>query len=323
MTASTELFRELRERVDEPTTPDPDGFHLTTGHANSAGELRIFEDVDGQMGLFIPLGSLDPSTIGPDRESRAITLQMLKSSNPRTLELRLENSALESVFHVFVDTYLKKVRSDPERAASLAADQLKRWRALFLPASRNSLSEEEEIGILCELQELQVLLEDEGEEAFYRWTGPGRQAHDFRFEDRAIECKATRISTGLHVTINGSRQLSPEPGRRLFLVVRKYESSPNGEFTLREVVHELARDSRVPTDELLKNLAAVGFSLTGVDQQREHRYRLTQRSVFEIGPGFPRLLVDDPSDRINQVKYSIDLTPPKEIPGFREDGSTL
>ena len=323
MTPSTDLFQELRGRMDEPQLRDPDGFHLTTGYSNSAGELRIFQDLSGRIGLFIPLGELDPPSVGPDRESRAITLQMFPRQNPRVAELRLENSALESVFHVFVDTYFKNFGSDPERAASIGAAQLKRWRALFLPVPPNSLSESDEIGLLCELQEMELLLDTEGDAAFYRWTGPDRQAHDFRFDDRGVECKATRISDGLHVTVNGARQMSTEPGRRLMLVVRKYEPSPNGEIALSEVVRNLVNDDRIPSDEFLRKLSATGFSLPGVDEQRENRYRMIDRNVFEIGPGFPRILLEDPSDRIGDVSYSIDLTPPEDIPGFREDGSTL
>ena len=321
MTPSIELFHELRAVMEASPQPGSHGNELITKLVNSSGAVRVFQEIDGRMGLFIPIGSDDPDVIAPDVRSRYITLRKIQKDGRDAVQLRLENPALENVFHVFVDTYLKNFRSDRERAATLAQAQLKRWRSLFIPVPPNSLSDTEEIGLICELQEMQILVATDGAQGFYRWTGPDKQAHDFRLEDRGIECKATRVSNGLHVTINGSQQLLPEPNSRLLLSVRKYESSPNGDITLSGVVRQLLDDDRIPSDELLRRLEEMRFSLAGVDPRTENSYRLVGRYVFEVGDGFPRLVVDDTEKRISALSYNIDLTSPESVPGYRKDGS--
>lgn len=321
MTPSIELFNELRAAMEESPESSRHGNDLVTRLANSSGAVRIFLELDGRMGIFIPLGEDDPRSIPPDIRSRYITLRTVQRDGRDLIQLQLENPALENVFHVFVDTFFKHFRADRERAATIAQAQLKRWRSLFTPVPPNSLSDAEEIGLICELQEMEILLATDGALGFYRWTGPDQQAHDFRLEDRGIECKATRISNGLHVTINGAQQLLPEPDTRLLLAVRKYESSPNGEITLSGVVRRLLESDLVPSDELLSRLEEMRFSMAGVDPKTENSYRLVGRYVFEVGEGFPKLIVDDTEERISALRYNIDLTSPESIPGYRKDGS--
>lgn len=323
MTPSIELFNELRAAMSTSPSGHRHGNDLITKLANSSGAVRIFQELDGRMGLFIPLGNEDPANIPPDIRSRYITLRTIQRDARDVVQLQLENPALENVFHVFVDTFLKNFSKDRERAGTIAQAQLKRWRSLFTPVPPNSLSDAEEIGLICELQEMQRLTATDGALGFYRWTGPDQQAHDFRFEDRGIECKATRIANGLHVTINGSQQLLPEDGRRLLLAVRKYENTPNGTITLSGVVRELLENDLVPSDELLVRLEEMRFSMAGVDHSAENKYQLVGRYVFEVGNGFPRLILDDTENRISAVHYTIDLTEPETIPGFRKDGSLI
>jgi hypothetical protein len=321
MTPSIELFNELRAEMERSSVPSRHGNDLNTKLVNSSGTVHIFQELDGRMGIFIPLGSDDPQYIQPDIRSQYITLRTVTRKGQEIVQLRLENPALENVFHVFVDTFFKAFRNDRERAGTIAQAQLRRWRSLFTPVPPNSLSDAEEVGLLCELQEMQTLLATDGAQAFYRWTGPDQQAHDFRLEDRGVECKATRISNGLHVTINGARQLLPEPQRRLLLSVRKYESTPNGEITLSGVVRQLLDEDLIPQDELLGQLEEMRFSLAGVDPRNENRYRLVGCYVFEVGEGFPRLTLDGTEERISAVRYGLDLTDPENIPGYRKDGS--
>lgn len=321
MTPSIELFNELRAAMENAPPSSRHGNDLVTKLANTSGAVRIFQELDGRIGLFIPLGAEDPTSIPPDIRSRYITLRTVQRNARDVVQLQLENPALENVFHIFVDTFFKSFRNDRERAATIAQAQLKRWRSLFTPVPPNSLNDTEEIGIICELQEMQLLLATDGALAFYRWTGPDQQAHDFRFEDRGIECKATRVSNGLHVTINGSQQLLAETDRRLLLSVRKYENTPNGDITLSGVVRRILENDLIPSDELLSRLEEMRFSMAGVDPKAENRYRLVGRYVFEVGAGFPRLIVADPEKRISAVRYGIDLTEPDMIPGYRKDGS--
>ena len=148
MTPSIELFNELRAAMEESPESSRHGNDLVTRLANSSGAVRIFLELDGRMGIFIPLGKDDPRSIPPDIRSRYITLRTVQRDGRDLIQLQLENPALENVFHVFVDTFFKHFRADRERAATIAQAQLKRWRSLFTPVPPNSLSDAEEIGLV-------------------------------------------------------------------------------------------------------------------------------------------------------------------------------
>lgn len=321
MTNYEEIFQQLKQFTDRSALPGSDGHDMELGFRNAGGTISAFAEAEGDIGLFIPFGSGDHSPFRPDLKSRYISLRKIHAFGTSIAQLRLEDPLYEGVFSIFVNSYLESVSHDPERAVTLVAGQLKKWRSLFTPLPSNRLSPSAELGLIGELETLKALLEIEGSSAFFRWTGPDNQAHDFRLEDRAIECKSTQAAQGLMVSINGMEQLLPEAGRRLLLVVRRYEKTPNGPITLPRLVREIANDTRVPADEFLKTLQECGYSFAAEEQTDENHFRFREHFVFEVGDDFPRLLPNHLPPRTHLSSYAIDLYPPYEIPGHRKDGS--
>lgn len=321
MTSTEERLRALRlSRTTLSSQPDASGLHYRTGITNEGGEILIFLELDNSVGLFVPFGNKDGTSLTPDVRSSYITLKRIHRDGKPFAQLQLRNEALESVFEVFVDSFLEEVSSDPESAVKIVSSQLKDWRALFAGGSSTALSPSEELGLIGELETMYSLTEIYGEQAFHRWTGPSAQHHDFRFDDRSIECKATRIVNGLHATINGSDQLQPEPDIPLYLSVRKYEETPTGDITLKSLVGKLLDDPQIPRELFLKRLAELGYHHVNDDDFQGLNYRFIESAVFEVGENFPRIKRDDLNPRIGQVVYAIDLTPPDQIPGYQQNG---
>lgn len=319
MPSAEQLFSRLHP-VSEFTGRPGIGHQLETDVSNSSGVVTAFRDSSGAIGLFIPFGADDTAAFRPDIRSEHITLRKVTRRNANVAQLMLENLIFRNVFEVFVDTFLEEAAASPEAAVTIVADQLSRWRSLFSSVPKSQMSEEKEIGLLCELQTMSELLETDGSLAFFRWTGPDRQAHDFRFDDRAIECKATRSSTGLNITIHGVNQLTPESNGRLLLVVRRYELTPTGDLSLSSIVNSLAADPRVNSVEFYRKVRSEGFSLENEESVEERRYRLRETHVFEVHDDFPRITVTGLQSRIGALSYTLDLNPPSEIPGYLEAG---
>lgn len=321
MKNAEELFRQLRDAEGRFERRNPDGVYLETARSNSGGAFTAFRDTDGAIGILIPFGDDETAKFKPDVRSKYITLKRVSRNQSDHAQLRLENPLLEGVFEIFVDNLFDALKDSPENAVSQAASQLDRWRTLFTAASADGLGPEEELGLVAELETLRDLLESDGASAYKRWTGPDKQAHDFRFNDRGIECKSTRSSSGLTVTISSADQLKPEPGNRLLLIVRKYEVTPNGDVTLRDLIESLAKDPRVPAEEFLRTLTSMGLSLTSGGFDSESRYQPLETHVFDVSEDFPKVTSEDLPSRVESFSYRLNLNPPEEIPGYREAGT--
>ncbi|WP_018295827.1 PD-(D/E)XK motif protein [Corynebacterium lubricantis] len=320
-TRSSEIYAALGLQIASQGFENDYGIRRELEFENSNGSVEAFFDAPGSMGLFVPFGSDEKLRFTADLQSRYITLSKIPRNGRVTAQLRLEDSSLSEVFFIFVDTFLKEFEEEPENAVSLLSNQLKQWRSLFTPNSVSTMSEVQQLGLICELQVLEQLLETDGESAFYRWTGPDASKHDFQLEDRDIECKATSIQKGLQISINGLHQLHPEPNRKMILAVRKYEKTPNGDISLSELVNRLANRIEIPTDEFLKTLQKIGYSLIEKTANNETRYSNIGSFVFEVDDRFPRLNTDGFPERIVRVNYEVDLHPAGEIPGYRSEGS--
>lgn len=322
MQGTKEFLQTLRSQKSRGGFEPQDGLLFALPLRNSNGFVRLFIDQDGSFGLLVPLGSKDPKWLQADTHSEQIKLHCKSLEGKPHAEVRLFSSAFEEVFCAFSDSLLEEIEQSPENAGLAASAQLTKWRALFNLEQSKALSASEEIGLICELQTMNELLENGQQNAFFRWTGPDSQHHDFRFEDRGIECKATTVTKGLPVAIHDARQLESEPGRKLLLRVAKYEASPNGEITLRTLVTRLLQRKEVPADEFLIELKKVGYSLPAWGEDNfESAYHLLETQTFEVTKDFPRISPESLPDRIGSVQYTIELTEPERVPGHRKDGS--
>lgn len=319
MIAAKKIFEALQHDVAFSPLSSIQGRRLSLSISNAGGDFYAFVDDSGSYGLWVPLGSEDRQ-VKPDVKSRDIILEPKLIDGASYCELKLRDKTLSSVFFTFVDTYLKAVALELERAATCLSSQLVKWRALFTSKLTGELTEEKELGLIAELQVLKELWDLEGDEAFYRWTGPEASRHDFQFPDRHLECKATRSSSGLRIKINGDEQLTRGDAARLLLVVKRYEKTPNGKINLRELVQEFLERDDVLNDEFLYKLSEMGYAHRSSQGRTERRYNHVEDFIFDVGEEFPRLQKIDLPPRIVQLTYTLDLTPPIEIPGYLPNG---
>lgn len=321
MIDTDQVLKYLKSEIGSEPLSSTQGKSTLVGISNSGGEVKLFVDNSGSMGLLVPFGEGERPSFKPDLSGRNLTLKELALNGNNVAELKLNEPRLEGVLSVFADEFLKEMTLRPERAVTILSQQLRKWRSLFSVSSSPKLSLAAEIGLICELQTLQDLVDRDGFDAFDRWTGPDASRHDFQLENGDIECKATLSHQGLKVGIHGSRQLSPIAGRPLSLLVRRYEKTPNGDITLSQMVGQLLQDPAIPAEDFVAKLHKAGFAMSNVDAGNENRFIQTGQWMFEINDDFPRVSPEDLPARIVDIQYVIDLNPPAEVPGFLSEES--
>lgn len=312
------IFEKLQRTLADASIGENFGVEFSYSIPKRDREIIFFQDASGERGILIPLELEETTDFQADTRSQYISMRPRRRDGAWHAELTLSNDRLASVFYSFLDVFISSCSASTASPVQIAAAQLRKWRSLFAKAPNIQMSMAEEIGLICELEVLVQLLESEGMEAFLRWTGPRKQRHDFRLVDRSIECKATTSKQGLPVTIHQIDQLNPESPLPLVLVVHQYEVTPNGPLNLFTLIHEVAQDPRIPTEEFLLLMAKNGVHVIE-DRDFQRSYRRTNRFVFDVVEGFPRLDVGELSKRISNISYKLELSPPESVPGYRKD----
>lgn len=312
-----QLFLELRQ-IKESSQGAFSRIELPVGVTSPLGSIKAFYSPDATVGLLIPMSEQTVKSFKPDLSGKSITLNYERNGERHFALLTLKNLNLQSIFEVFCDHVLKESSEKPETAALTTQSLLKHWKSLFTGTGKQQLSQEQLVGIIAELETLELLLTQYGGEAFHRWTGPDKNRHDFCFDDRSVESKATTVQNGLFIIINGHHQLTPVPNLPLELHVRKYEQTPSGELTLSATVDRLIQNPLIPELEFLDRLSNIGYTHAQVDDPSESKFRLIEKHIFSINDEFPRLTNPNKSDRIQNVKYTIDLSSPENIPGHQK-----
>ena len=159
-------------------------------------------------------------------------------------------------------------------------DRLSGWKLLFSGPD----SKAQEKGLLGELLVLKHLM-DTYEIPVTVWTGPLGGVKDFRLAERNIEVKTTSVRYGYLIEINGLFQAEVQqiPENLVFI---RIEETPNGRFTVRDLIADIQRNCTGEMgDELQVRLQ--DFSDDVLDSS--NRWDVLQAVVLDINSRFPRI----------------------------------
>ncbi|MCM2575862.1 PD-(D/E)XK motif protein [Streptomyces meridianus] len=267
---------------------------------------------DGSIALELELASRQrvPSSPIP-----LVRTEEIFRNGLRMARLRLTQQGLLRDFHDMLNAVADRVivhRRTPDQAFN---ETVRAWRALL--EKPRQLSTEKRIGVIGELMLLAVVAETTGwPSAVDSWKGPAGEEHDFGLPGYDVEVKTTS-SEQRHHEIQGLGQLTPSPGRPLWLVSVQLTRGGTHGRTLAERIEEIRRrlseESPVHLDRFDGRLAAVGWS---VDQPDGERWSLRSAALaLPVDDRLPRLddglfesLPTDHRTRIDHITYRIDLT---------------
>jgi hypothetical protein len=151
-------------------------------------------------------------------------------------------------------------------------------------------------------------------EAVRRWRGPQGARHDFEWQGKSVEVKATSAVNGRIFHINGLDQLDlPDNGKLLFFGMR-IRNEQGASHTLSSIIAE-CRDAITHDLEALsifeELLEKAGYSLLLDAEYSKLRLRVLEELLYSVEGSFPRITSRQISEGIplgvQAVEYEIDL----------------
>ena len=244
---------------------------------------------------------------------RNIEMQFQTLPGGPILYLRLKDSAQLEPFETLCRDVVAAGEAATVESAALerAIGRTFRWHHLLRGRGPGVLSEDEQKGLLGELEIFRTLMERLGPSgALNAWTGPSGAPKDFELQADCIEVKARRGASRPHVKISSEHQLADVAGCRLWLAVLAVDrvQAPNGK-TLAEVVDTIAREIEHREPGALldweRHLADAGFD--PADDYSPWRWIAGPAVFHSIAEGFPRVTAPVPLG-VSNVTYNLEMS---------------
>ena len=226
------------------------------------------------------------------------------SITPPTLEL-------SEIFLSFIRFTLDDLASQTsiDTVISLIIEKYEDWSAFFAAGGLGKDSTSKVVGLIGELLILEKVIDLFDETAISTWWGPVRHRHDFEFANSGIEVKTTINPHSNEVEIHGLKQLSPDPGRSLYLAHIKLNLDPQG-LNLSDLINRLLT-SKVSKFELDERVRKSGVTEDLVESFTDFKFNEFLSRYFLVDTTFPSITQDnlsiDDLSRISRVSYKIDL----------------
>ena len=272
------------------------------------GTVLAAVDSSGFLHLLIPAGS---DRVPEDHKSQGVTLGVRKLStdtgNVRYADLACAVPRLNTTFEQLAQDLVTRLQTSPTKPLVTIAKTLDDWRALLRTAF-GGISRDEIVGLIGELEVLNMLASHNPIAALESWIGPSGATHDFAHDGIHLETKTTSSVSGGSVRISNLDQLDPSLSDDLRLAVVhvvESESAPNIDERL-EAVAKLG----VPEGELHTRVAGLGY-IPGTAADVPTRFEVRGVQWWHVGDEFPGLRGSDlsPSARlaIDHVQYDLIL----------------
>jgi hypothetical protein len=282
-------------------------------------DLLIFKDENENLHFVIADDSinkkdiLDPKVNGLKIELKKYKLQDIGIKQFIDLECSLK--AYISEFTEVVREISEKVLIGKELSVISVMEIINNWKSFWASRIKQILSEEEQIGLICELKVLNKLCEINLANALNSWKGPLNEKYDFIFSDWVFEVKGARKEGHIH-TINGLDQLKPPSGKRLALISFLATKSGGAEAEslqdrLEDIENKSFKNKPDIIEQFYKLLTGCGYSRIYKEEYRKSKFDIYDGKFFTVNEDFPKLTPDQltkPLDsRISEIRYTIDL----------------
>jgi hypothetical protein len=236
------------------------------------------------------------------------------------LELAASRYIDISLLSAVVDEVLSEISGDnPQEIIDTCKKVIDRWKRILSLESRQKLSLIEQIGLIGELICLKHFLEIDVLQDLSSWTGPDGGVHDFEFAHQSIEVKTTSSPGSKTINISGLWQLEQIDEVPLLLLHLEIRPDPMGTTigNLYDSIVSIAGDQEDRLNLLLLN---VGFDPNKRNDYSNFTFSFVQVAAYEIRDDFPKLTSStlselDPTGRLSDVTYSIDLSNMEMISG--------
>ena len=209
---------------------------------------------------------------------------------------------------------LVSAKASPAKIVELV---LAKWRRFWGQLPRQMLSYEEQLGLFAELWFLSTWLATHIgiKQAVIPWRGPFGARHDFEWERRSIEVKATTSTRGRIHRVNGLDQLAPPNNGDLMLFSLRVREEAGASNTLPGLIAVCRAKMELEPDTLDRfeaALAQANYSPAYDQEYAKLKLRVVEEGLFRVEKDFPRITTDSfksgcPSG-VERVEYEINLS---------------
>ena len=281
--------------------------------------LLIFKDEGGNLHFVIADDSVTKKDIlDPKVSGLKIGLKKYKFQDigiRQFVDIECSLKAYISEFTEIVKEIAEIILAGKESPIRAIAEIINTWKAFWASRVRQILSEEEQIGLICELKVLKRLCDVNPYNALNSWKGPLKEKYDFIFSDWIFEVKGTRKEGHIH-TINGLDQLNPLVGKNLalisFLATRTENISAKSLQTwIEDIEISALKNNANMIERFYELLAGCGYNRIHKEEYRRTKFDIYDGKFFTVNENFPKLTSDylkQPLDcRVSEIQYTIDL----------------
>jgi hypothetical protein len=246
-----------------------------------------------------------------NKETRA-TSNYLELTASRYIDISLLSAVVDEVLNEFSG-------DSPQKIIDTCKKVIDRWKRILSLESRQKLSLIEQIGLIGEMICVKHFIEINVLQDLSAWTGPDGGVHDFEFSTRSIEVKTTMSPGSKTVNISGLWQLEQIDEVPLLLLHLEIRPDPIGT-TIANLYDSIASLAGNQLGKLNSLLLSVGFDPNKKNDYSNFTFSFVQVEAFEVRDNFPKLTSKilsgvDPTGRISDVTYSIDLSNLEMISG--------
>lgn len=236
------------------------------------------------------------------------------SSAHRLVELRVVNSSYNDVFTSLLEDILGSMEgaASERQAAAVLAARLAIWQRFLERHQPEGLSAEEQSGLYGELSFLReaAAAHTPALAAVGAWAGPDGAPKDFQFESCSVEVKTTTSGQHQRIQIANERQLDDTGLPTLFLKHFSLEASHSAGERLPDAVtavRQLTAGEPAARQQLEDKLLLAGYLDAHEPLYSQVRYIVRESNLFQVGPGFPRLVEADIPPGVDDVRYSVSV----------------
>lgn len=229
------------------------------------------------------------------------------------LYIRLKEESQRELFETLCRDVIRAGEQGVTEAEAVerAIGRTFRWHYLLRGGKLDLLSEDEQKGLIGEIEVLSMLMEAIGpKSAIAAWTGPSGAPKDFEMKADCFEVKARRGASQPFVKISNEFQLADVPDRRLWLAVIAVDKvqQPHG-MTLSDVVSAVKVELEATDPALIQDfdlrLSDAGFN--SLDDYSPWRWIVSKPDLHRVNSDFPRIDAPVPLG-VSGVTYSIALS---------------
>ncbi|MBY0313541.1 MAG: PD-(D/E)XK motif protein [Phycisphaerales bacterium] len=286
------------------------------------GQLdRLFIGMDAQAQRHILIKLLDSDSDLDDQQTRGVRVITRELSGDghepgRYLDLACQDPSGHPAFDLIGGEIADRLLANNDAAPIAVSKVIGKWRRFWGQVPRSMLSTSEQLGLFAEMWFLKTWLATRVPfaDALKRWRGPLGSRHDFEWQGRSVEVKATMSTRGAIHRINGVDQLEPPDRGELFLFSLRVREEAGAENTLPLLIRlcqQAVADDPDAASMLDSRLAQAGYSPAHDCEYAKLHLRVAGEGLYRVTTDFPRVVpssfVAGVPEGVERIEYEVNL----------------